>query len=146
LTTDVGQRLAAPIEAAARDWAVARLKALGFANVHAEPFPIKGWVRGEERAAITAPVPQKLAVTALGFRGHPGAGCERRTGLFPDTGCLKLAPEGSLRGKIAFVDHAMKAAQDGGGYGPFGAARRQGRPWPWRVGAVDPFHRHRSCA
>jgi hypothetical protein len=72
LTTDVGQRLGGTDrEAAARDWAVARLKALGFANVHAEPFPIKGWVRGEERAAITAPVPQKLAVTALGYSGAP---------------------------------------------------------------------------
>jgi carboxypeptidase Q len=35
LTTEVGQRLAGTeAEARARDWAVVRLKALGFANVH----------------------------------------------------------------------------------------------------------------
>jgi hypothetical protein len=132
LTTDVGQRLGGTDrEAAARDWAVARLKALGFANVHAEPFPIKGWVRGEERAAITAPVPQKLAVTALGYSGAtPAQGVSGELVYFPTLDALKLAPEGSLRGKIAFVDHAMKAAQDGGGYGPFGAARRQGPTMP----------------
>ena len=39
LTTEVGQRLAATeAEARARDWAVRRLKAMGFANVHVEPF------------------------------------------------------------------------------------------------------------
>lgn len=128
LTTDVGQRLGGTErEAAARDWAVARLKALGFANVRAEPFPITGWVRGEEKAAITALVPQKLAVTALGYSGAtPAQGVSGELVYFPTLDALKLAPDGSLRGKIAFVDHAMKAAQDGGGYGPFGEARRQG--------------------
>lgn len=128
LTTDVGQRLGGTDrEAAARDWAVARLRALGFANVRSEPFPIVGWVRGEEKAAITAPVPQKLAVTALGYSGAtPAQGVTGELVYFPTLAALKLAPEGSLRGKIAFVDHAMKAAQDGGGYGPFGEARRQG--------------------
>lgn len=128
LTTDVGQRLGGTDrEAAARDWAVARLRALGFANVRVEPFPIRGWMRGEEKAAITAPVPQKLAVTALGYSGAtPEQGVNGELVYFPTLDALKLAPEGSLRGKIAFVDHAMKAAQDGGGYGPFGEARRQG--------------------
>ena len=43
LTTEVGARLAAtPREAAARDWAVARLKALGFANVRIEPYTMPG--------------------------------------------------------------------------------------------------------
>lgn len=128
LTTDVGQRLGGTDrEAAAREWAVARLKTLGFANVRVEPFPIAGWVRGEEKAAITAPVPQKLAVTALGYSGAtPVEGVHGELAYFPTLDALKLAPAGSLKGKIAFVDHAMKAAQDGGGYGPFGAARRQG--------------------
>ena len=38
LTTEVGPRPAGtPQEARARDWAVAKLKALGFTNVRAEP-------------------------------------------------------------------------------------------------------------
>ena len=46
LTTEVGQRLAATeAEARARDWSVARLKALGFANVHIETFAMPVWRR-----------------------------------------------------------------------------------------------------
>src|SRR6266542_2970949 len=60
LTTEVGQRLAGTeAEARARDWAVARLKSLGFANVHIEPFTIPVWERGLETAEIVAPFPQK---------------------------------------------------------------------------------------
>src|SRR5678816_3043619 len=44
LTTEVGQRLAATeAEARARDWAVKRLSAMGFANVHVEPFTMPVW-------------------------------------------------------------------------------------------------------
>ena len=101
LTTDVGQRLGGTDrEAAARDWAVARLRALGFANVRVEPFPIRGWMRGEEKAAITAPVPQKLAVTALGYSGAtPEQGVNGELVYFPTLDALKLAPEGSLRAR-----------------------------------------------
>jgi len=128
LTTEVGQRLAGTDrEAAARDWAVARLKALGFAKVHVETFPIPGWERGEEKAMISAPVPQKLAVTALGHSGAtPAGGVSGELVYFPTLDALKAAPDGSLKGKIAFVDHAFKAAQDGAGYGPFGQPRRIG--------------------
>src|SRR5437764_11160571 len=68
LTTEVGQRLAATeAEARARDWAVKRLKAMGFANVHVEPFTMPVWTRGMETAEIESPFPQKLVVTALGY-------------------------------------------------------------------------------
>src|SRR3569832_143054 len=41
LTTEVGQRLTGTeAEARARDWAVKHLTAMGFANVHVEPFPL----------------------------------------------------------------------------------------------------------
>ena len=67
LTTEIGPRLAgSPREAAARDWAVVRLKALGFQNVRVEPFTIAGWVRGAESAELTGPYPQRLHITALG--------------------------------------------------------------------------------
>ena len=53
LTTEVGQRLAGTeADARARDWAVAHLKALGFANVHVEPFDMPVWVRGAETAEV----------------------------------------------------------------------------------------------
>ena len=73
LTTEVGQRLAATeAEARARNWAVAKLKAMGFANVHVEPFTMPVWTRGAEGAEIISPFPQKLVVAALGNSGSTG--------------------------------------------------------------------------
>lgn len=128
LTTEIGQRLAgSDREAAARDWAVVRLKALGFENVRIETFTFDGWVRGAESAHLTAPYPHKLAIAALGYSAPtPKGGIAAPLVYFPTLDALKAAPDGSLKGKIAFIDHAMRAAQDGAGYGPFGAARRQG--------------------
>jgi carboxypeptidase Q len=70
LTTEVGPRLAGTeAEARARDWSVRKLRALGFANVRVESFDMPVWVRGEETAWVTAPVPQPLVVSALGNSG-----------------------------------------------------------------------------
>jgi carboxypeptidase Q len=128
LTTEIGQRLqGTPAEARARDWSVAKLKALGFANVRIETYKMPVWLRGEETAEVTAPFPQKLVVTALGNSGSTGAkGVEAEIVYFPTHADLVAAPEGSLKGKIAFVSHAMAATQDGSSYGAFGLVRRAG--------------------
>ena len=127
LTTEVGQRLAATdAEARARDWAVKRLTAMGFANVHVEPFTMV-WTRGAESAEIVSPFPQKLAVAALGYSGSTGAqGITGQIAYFDSVDALRLAPDSAVRGKIVFIDHNMMPAQDGSGYGQFGAPRRQG--------------------
>lgn len=128
LTTEVGPRLpGSEREAAARDWAVARLKALGLADVRSEAFTIPGWVRGVETAQLTAPYPQALHITALGNSAPtPDKGLSGELVYFASLAALQAAPDGSLKGKIAFIDHAMQANQDGSGYGPYGQARRQG--------------------
>lgn len=128
LTTEVGPRMpGSEAEARARTWADARLKALGFSNVTVEPFPIRGYVRGRDEASLIAPIPFRLAVTALGYSGTtPEKGVEGEVAYFPSLEALKAAPAGSLNGKIAFIDHAMKRAQDGSGYGPYGQVRRAG--------------------
>jgi len=128
LTTEVGQRLAATeAEARARDWAVARLKAMGFANVHVEPFPMPVWTRGAESAEIVSPFPQKLAVAALGYSGSTGpSGVTGQIVYFDSVDALRAAPDSAVRGKIVFIDHHMMPTQDGSGYGQFGAPRRQG--------------------
>ncbi|MES2326843.1 MAG: M28 family peptidase [Pseudomonadota bacterium] len=128
LTTEVGQRLAATeAEARARDWAVRRLTAMGFANVHVEPFTMPVWTRGAESAEIVAPFPQKLAVAALGYSGSTGpGGITGQIIYFDSVDALRLAPDSAVRGKIVFIDHNMMPAQDGSGYGQFGAPRRQG--------------------
>lgn len=138
LTTEVGPRLAGTEgEARARDWAVAKLSALGFQNVRTEPFIIEGWERGEEYAAVTQPFPQPLSITALGGSVATGAeGLEAQVVLFENLTALERAPAGSLNGKIAYVGHAMRATQDGSHYGYFGRLRRQGASIAASKGAV----------
>lgn len=128
LTTEVGPRPAGtPQEARARDWAVAKLKSLGFANVRAQPFTMPVWLRGRDEAHILSPFPQQLVLAALGNSGStPAKGIEGEVVYFPTLADLEAAPAGSLKGKIAFVSHAMTATQDGSSYGYFGATRRQG--------------------
>ena len=128
LTTEVGQRLAATeADARARNWAVRRLRALGFANVHVEPFAMPVWTRGAESAEIVSPFPQTLVVAALGYSGSTGPeGVTGQIVYFPSVDALRAAPDSEIRGKIVFIDHNMMPAQDGSGYGQFGAPRRQG--------------------
>jgi len=138
LTTEVGQRLAGTeAEARARDWAVRRLTALGFQNVHIEPFDMPVWVRGEEHAEIVSPFPQNLVVTALGNSGAtPAAGIEADVAGFQSVAELEAAPDAAVRGKIVFINHNMQPTQDGSGYGVFGAPRRQGPTVASRKGAI----------
>ena len=49
-----------------------RLTELGFANVRIEPFTLPYWERGIETAAVVAPYPQPLAITALGNSASTG--------------------------------------------------------------------------
>ena len=138
LTTEVGQRLAATdAEARARDWAVKRLTAMGFSGVHVEPFAMPVWIRGAESAEIVSPFPQKLAVAALGYSGSTGPqGVTGEIAYFDGVDALRAAPDSRVKGKIVFVDHHMMPAQDGSGYGQFGAPRRQGPTIASRKGAL----------
>ena len=138
LTTEVGQRMAGTeAEARARDWAVKRLKAMGFANVRVEPFDMPVWTRGPESAAILSPYPQKLAVTALGNSASTGPqGVTGEVVGFNSEAEFEAAPDEAVRGKIVFVSHAMPRTQDGSGYGYFGGPRRQGPTVASRKGAL----------
>src|SRR6476661_10956928 len=112
LTTEVGQRLAATeAEARARDWAVRRLTAMEFANVHVEPFDMPVWIRGAESAEIVSPFPQKLTVAALGYSGSTGPeGVIGQIVYFPSVDALRGAPDSEVGGKIVFIDHNMQPA------------------------------------
>ncbi|MCR5871993.1 M28 family peptidase [Sphingomonas sp. J344] len=138
LTTEVGPRLAGTeAEARARAWSLRKLTALGFSNVRNEPFDMKTWVRGVEALEVLAPFPQPLHLTALGNSGATGPkGLEAEIVYFADLAALNAAPDGSLKGKIAFVSHSMTRTQDGSQYGAFGAARRSGPTVAARKGAA----------
>src|ERR1700689_4409367 len=138
LTTEIGQRLAGT-EAHKRAvaWAETRLKAAGFENVHSEPFTFPAWIRGAESAEVVGPVPQHLAVTALGGSVATDAnGLEAEISLFQSYDDLLAAAPGSLNGKIAVVTQRMVRAQDGSGYGAANPIRRRGPSEAARRGAV----------
>jgi hypothetical protein len=138
LSVEVGPRLAGSEAAArARDWAVAKLTALGFSGVQVEPFPITAWLRGPEDAEIVSPHPQKLAIIGLGGSvPTPPEGIEGEVALFRSYADLLAAPPGSLAGKIAVVTQPMPRASEGTGYGALNPVRRQGPSEAARRGAV----------
>src|ERR1700761_781599 len=125
VTTEVGPRFdGSEAEGRARAWAVAKMKALGFHNVHVESFTLPVWQRGIETADIVSPFPQPLRLTALGNSGAtPPEGLTLPVVYFASFNDLLLAPAGSLTGKIAFVSNAMQPTQDGSSYGSQGVAR-----------------------
>jgi carboxypeptidase Q len=139
ITTEVGPRQAGTeAEARARAWATAWLKAKGFANVADEPFMMDTWVPGDiARARVTAPFAQDLAVLPLGnSAATPAGGIEAEVVFFRTVDELRAAPAGSLTGKIAYISHQMRPAQDGSHYGFAGPARWVGAGIAASKGAV----------
>ncbi len=138
LTTEIGERLAgSQQEHLAAQWAVARLKAMGFKNVHIESFPVPGWTRGEEQAELISPSVQKLMVTSLGNAGAtPPGGIEAPVALFHTYADMLAQPVGSLSGKIVVVTQPMVRAQDGSGYGALAVMRFLGAAEAQKRGAA----------
>jgi carboxypeptidase Q len=138
LTTEIGPRLAGTdAEARSREWAVNRLKTLGFANVRVETFNLPVWTRGRESAEILAPFPQPLAIAALGSSGSTGpAGVIGELVAFDSVDSLKNAPDESVRGRIVFIDHAMTPTQDGSSYSHSIPPRSQGPTLASKKGAL----------
>lgn len=138
LTVRVGPRLAGSAAAtASHDWAQARFKELGLSNIKIEPFTVDGWERGVESATITTPVAHHLHVSALGHSvTTPPEGITAPVVRFDTLEDLVAAPDGSLKGKIAFVDKKMTRLQDGGGYGEAVGVRGKGPEAAARKGAV----------
>ncbi|WP_028920093.1 M28 family peptidase [Pseudoxanthomonas suwonensis] len=135
LTTEVGPRLAgSEADARAVAWAEAKFRELGFDRVWTEPVTFPKWERRSESLAVLGRHAQPLTITALG--GSPGGTVEGEVVRFPDLAALEAAPEGSLAGRIAFVDYRMAAARDGSGYGPGSAVRSKGPSAAIRKGAI----------
>jgi len=138
LTTEVGPRLAgSPGDARAVEWSVAKLKALGFSNVRAEPVTVPRWVRGEARADIIAPWPQSLVVAALGGSiGTPPGGIEAEVVPVTTLDELKAQPRERIEGRIVFFTARMERARDGHGYGKTVPPRSSGAAEAAKLGAV----------
>ena len=128
LTTEIGARpQGSPAMDRARDWGVAKLKSLGFTNVHVETFETSSWLRGAESAEIVAPYPQKLQILGLGrSTPTPPGGIEAEVMLFKSLDELIAQPPGALAGKIAVVTQVMRRTQGIEGYGAGVRARGGG--------------------
>ncbi|MEE4202255.1 MAG: M20/M25/M40 family metallo-hydrolase, partial [Halieaceae bacterium] len=98
---------------------------------------IDGWERGIERAAVVAPYPQPLAITALGGSvPTPKGGLQGELVAFPSLTALQDADPDDVAGKIVYVGHSMQKTQDGSSYGYFGRLRRTGAVEAAKKGAV----------
>lgn len=119
LTTEIGERLAASAnDLKAREWVVAKFKALGFDKVWTEPVTYPKWVRRSEHGEIVAPYPHALVLTALGYSpGTPAGGLSAEVIGFDSFDALKAADPASVRGKIVYVGARMHASRDGHDYG-----------------------------
>ncbi|HZY33337.1 MAG TPA: M20/M25/M40 family metallo-hydrolase [Rhodanobacter sp.] len=128
LTTEVGARMAgSEADRRAVDWAVAKFKELGYDKVYTEAVTYPLWVRRSEHAAIVAPFPQPLVLTALGYSaGTPKGGLTAEVVKFDTLGALKAADPASIKGKIVYVGYRMERAKDGHGYGMGSAVRTTG--------------------
>lgn len=139
LTTRFGPRPAGSAsETAAAEWAADYMRELGFKNVHIQAFPLVGWERGEESASIVGDNPQPLVVAALGHSpATPEGGIEAEVVRFASLEALQAAPDGSLAGKIAYVDAGqMVPMQSGAGYGPLTRIRGAGPAVAAQKGAL----------
>lgn len=125
LTTEIGARpIGSPAYNRSRDWAVAKLKSLGFVNIKVETFPKPAWIRGAESAEIVGPYPHQLALIGLGNSlPTPKGGITAEVAVFGSYAELLEQPPGSLTGKIALVNQPMTRTQDGAGYGAAVEAR-----------------------
>ena len=128
LTTEVGARMAgSEADRRAVDWAVAKFKELGYDKVYTEAVTYPLWVRRSEHAAIVAPFPQPLVLTALGYSaGTPKGGLTAEVVKFDTLDALKAADPAGIKGKIVYVGYRMERARDGHGYGMGSAVRTMG--------------------
>jgi carboxypeptidase Q len=79
LSDDIGPRVTgSPAGQRSIDWGLAKMRAIGLENVHAENFPVwRGWTRGVAQAELLTPIRRLLHVDAMGWTGStPPAGVD----------------------------------------------------------------------
>jgi carboxypeptidase Q len=76
LSDEVGARVSGtPQSQKAVEWGIAKMRAIGLENVHAEKFQIwRGWTRGTAEAELTEPLHRRLTVDAMGWTGSTPVG------------------------------------------------------------------------
>jgi carboxypeptidase Q len=110
LCKNVGHRLSGSESAEkAVQWSQAKMESYGFDKVWLEPVMVQKWTRGEAETCYLLPDRTPLKVLALGFSVGTGGPLEAEVIEFETMQALKNAPEGSLEGKIVFLNQGMNA-------------------------------------
>lgn len=137
LTTEIGPRLGgSEAEKRAREWGVTLGNRLGFDKATIEEFTMPFWDRGHLHISLTSPYQQDLYGTALGGAAPSKEAINAGVVYFRDIHALAEVKDGSLSGKIAFVDgDIMVKSQTGAGYGQANQRRRIGWQHAQRGGA-----------
>lgn len=119
------------------DWSLERMREDKLVNVRREKVMVPRWVRGAERARITAPIQRDLVVLGLG--GTVGTkGALRGEIAVVDTLAEISSKGAALRGKIVVINQAMPAfdhERQSSGYGETVEIRSKGAIEAARVGA-----------
>ncbi len=78
LSDDIGGRVTGTPQAAkAVEWGLARMRAIGLENVHAESWEIsRGWTRGSAEAELLSPVHHRLLIDSMGWVGSTAGSVE----------------------------------------------------------------------
>lgn len=124
LSDDIGARVTgSPAMWQAVDWGLAKMKALGLENVHAERYSMwRGWTRGTAAMAMVAPRRLALHVDAMGWTGSTPSG-----GV--DAGVVavnlydldhELAAAAAWKGKVLLTVAKGQAPQGGDSFLGFG--------------------------
>src|SRR5580693_7016899 len=73
LSDDIGPRVSgSPQAQKAVEWGIAKMKAMGLENVHAEKWQLwRGWTRGSAQAELLTPIRQANRCEQFRLRGSP---------------------------------------------------------------------------
>ncbi len=139
LCKDVGHRLSGSEGAAnAVKWSEAKMLSYGFDKVWLEAVTVPKWTRGEKEKCKITETGQDLDVLALGFSVGTNGSLTAEVVEFETMQALKDAPEGSLEGKIAFLNQAMnpKLISTFSAYGGCSGGRVRGASEAAKKGAI----------
>jgi hypothetical protein len=108
LCKDVGPRLSGSKGAEkAVIWSEQKMKSYGFDRVWTQATSVPKWVRGNPEHCVLVNTNDTLDVLALGFSTATEGRITGEVVMFNTLQSLQNAPEGSLNGKIAFLNQAM---------------------------------------
>ncbi len=144
LCKDIGQRLSGSASAEqAVKWGEEKMNAYGFDKVWLEPVMVPKWVRGKKETCRIVAENKELDALALGFSTGTNGKLRGQLVEFHTLQAIKDAPEGSLDGKIAFLNQPMNAklidtfnayggCAGGRVYGPSEAAKKGAKAFVMR--------------